>query len=70
MDADALLLFDSCQAVPQAFDSRGKGVASAITATGWIQAAQYIQAFDRSSTTSGYPTSIAEADTISKTSYS
>lgn len=35
MDADALLLFDSCQAVPQAFDSRGKGVASAITATGW-----------------------------------
>jgi len=35
-----------------------------------FQAAQSIQAFDRSSTTSGYPTSIAEADTISKTSYS
>jgi len=35
MDADALLLFDSCQAVPQAFKSTGKGVASAITATGF-----------------------------------
>ena len=35
MDADVLLLFDSCQAVPQAFDSRGKGVVSAITATGF-----------------------------------
>jgi len=35
MDADALLLFDSCQAVPQAFDSTGKGIVSAITATGF-----------------------------------
>lgn len=35
MDADALLLFDSCQAVPQAFDSKGKGIVSAITATGF-----------------------------------
>ena len=35
MDADVLLLFDSCQAVPQAFDSTGKGIVSAITATGF-----------------------------------
>src|SRR6266699_3286466 len=35
VDADVLLLFDSCQAVPQAFDSKGKGVVSAITATGF-----------------------------------
>ncbi|KAK4446955.1 hypothetical protein QBC34DRAFT_144583 [Podospora aff. communis PSN243] len=35
MDADALLLFDSCQAVPQPFDSKGKGIVSAITATGF-----------------------------------
>ncbi|KAK5657970.1 hypothetical protein OQA88_2523 [Cercophora sp. LCS_1] len=35
MDADTLLLFDSCQAVPQAFTSTGKGVVSAITATGF-----------------------------------
>src|SRR6266699_6828508 len=35
LDADVLLLFDSCQAVPQALDSKGKGVISAITATGF-----------------------------------
>src|SRR4051812_26188229 len=35
VDADVLLFFDSCQAVPQAFDSLGKGVVSAITATGF-----------------------------------
>ncbi|KAK1759833.1 hypothetical protein QBC47DRAFT_116659 [Echria macrotheca] len=35
MDADLLFLFDCCQATPQAFRSTGKGVASAITATGF-----------------------------------
>lgn len=35
MDADLLLLFDSCQALPHSFNSEGKGIASAITATGF-----------------------------------
>ncbi|KAM7213271.1 NACHT domain containing protein [Rhypophila decipiens] len=35
MDADLLLLLDSCQALPQHFDSTGKGVAAVITATGF-----------------------------------
>ena len=35
IDLGVLLLFDSCQAVPQAFDSRGKRVVSAITSTGF-----------------------------------
>jgi len=35
LDADILLLFDSCQAVPLQFDSKGKGIAAAITATGF-----------------------------------
>ncbi|KAK0636860.1 hypothetical protein B0T17DRAFT_613530 [Bombardia bombarda] len=35
IDADALLLWDSCQAVPESFDTRGKGAVSVIAATGF-----------------------------------
>lgn len=35
LDADVWFLFDACRAMPQAFDSRGKGVASVLAATGF-----------------------------------
>lgn len=35
LDSDLLLLIDSCQAVPRAFDCKGRGVVSALTATGF-----------------------------------
>lgn len=34
-DADIWLLFDSCQAMPHAFDTSGKGIVTALTATGF-----------------------------------
>ncbi|KAI0387296.1 hypothetical protein F5Y04DRAFT_274154 [Hypomontagnella monticulosa] len=35
LNADVLLLIDSCQAIPESFESNGKGVVSAITSTGF-----------------------------------